>query len=408
MQNSIHLARWVALVRGDFARIVLLPVDEAPLAPSLAPWSPVATAAELDALEPGTVGVVATGLAGPAARAAAWAEEARRGYRVLDPIQVPWRPAFTTPQEMVAAVRTFRPDLVHTLEIQRAGYLTLEVKRRLGAAMPPWLLSNWGSDLYLYERLPEHRAVLIAVMRSIDGYLAECRRDVALARGLGLLGHAFEPIHATGGVDFGRMPQLGALAAPSRREAILVKGYHGWAGRGLHILSALHLAAPALRRFRIRILVGGPAVARMAQALADQDGLDVAVLPHLPNDEVLRRVAEARMVVGLGISDGVSAMLLEAMSLGAFPIQGTTSGAGEWVRDGVDGLLVCPHDVRGLADALARAAGDDALVDAAAPRNRQVVEARWSAARNGAAALSYYRAMLAGAPADALAGRARA
>jgi glycosyltransferase involved in cell wall biosynthesis len=103
------------------------------------------------------------------------------------------------------------------------------------------------------------------------------------------------------------------------------------------------------------------------------------------------------MVVSMGISDGISTTLLEAMSLGVFPIQSDTSCACEWVRNGQDGSVLGPHDVAGVADALVRVAEDDDLVDAAAIRNRAVVEQRWNSGVNGATARSYYQAMLGGA-----------
>ncbi|WP_244424803.1 glycosyltransferase [Methylobacterium nodulans] len=398
MQNSVHVSRWVSAVRGGWARIVVVPVDLESLEAGLAPWSHVSKREDLDALAPGVVGVVAPAMLDGSARHRTWDADTPAVERMPSPLHMPWHPGMTMPGELVAAIRTFHPDILHTLEVQRAGYLALAAKRRLGANMPPWLLSNWGSDLYLYERLPEHRPVLVEVMRNLDGYLAECRRDVSLAISLGLVGRAFEPLPASGGVDFGRMTSLSDVAPPSRRTTLLVKGYHGWAGRGLHILSALHLVAPAVRHLRIRILFATPPVRQMAEALAAQDGLDIEILPYAADHaEALRRIGEARVVVGMGISDGISTTLLEAMTLGAFPIQGTTSCACEWVRNGIDGILVSPHDVRGLADAIARAATDDSLVDAAASRNRRVVEERWCAARNGARAVAYYREMLASA-----------
>ncbi|SOR28232.1 Glycosyl transferase group 1 (fragment) [Methylorubrum extorquens] len=258
-----------------------------------------------------------------------------------------------------------------------------------------WLLSNWGSDIYLYHRLPAHRPILLELMRSIDGYLAECRRDVPLARRLGLKGQAFDPLPASGGIDFSTVPPLDQLTPPSRRNTILVKGYHGWSGRGMHILSALHLAAPALRGYRVRVQFCSAAMLEMMQAMAEADRLDIAPVLYDPShEEALARIAEARIVIGIGISDGIGTTLLEAMCYGAFPIKAMTSCACEWVQSGRDGIIVDPHDVNGLAEALVQAATDDRLVDAAATRNRTRVEERWDAGRNGAAARSIYRHML--------------
>lgn len=401
MQNSVHVARWLNMLRGGPARFVVFPVHtERPVA-ELAPWSPVASRSDVEALAPGAVGVVELSKS-DAERFATWETERAAGRLFPPSLGIETNPGLALPDELIAAIRTLRPDLVHTMEIQLAGYLALGAKRYLGSAMPPWLLSNWGSDIYLYHRLPAHRPVVLELVRSIDGYLAECRRDVPLARRLGLKGHAFDPMPASGGIDFGTVPPLDRLTPPSQRDTILVKGYHGWSGRGMHILSALHLAAPALRGHRIRVQFCSAAMLEMMRAMAEADGLDIAPVPYAPtHEEALGRIAEARIVVGIGISDGIGTTLLEAMCYGAFPIKATSSCACEWVRNGRDGLIVDPHDVSGLAEGLVRAASDDALVDAAATRNRACVEERWDVVRNSAAARSIYHRMLGDAPRDA-------
>lgn len=407
MQNSVHLARWLTMLRGDFARFVVFPVHDVEPASELHPWSPVASRGDVEALGPGEIGIFHVThfeVAHDPARDVGTSDTERAvGRRLPRSLGLETNPGMTRPDELILAIRMLRPDLVHTMEIQLAGYLALAAERFLGRAMPPWLLSNWGSDIYLYHRLPAHRPIVLELMRSIDGYLAECGRDVPLARRLGLKGHAFDPMPASGGIDFGTVPPLNRLTPPSRRNTILVKGYHGWSGRGMHILSALHLAAPALRGHRIRVQFCSEAMVEMMRAMAEADGLDIAPIPYAPShEEALDRIAEARIVVGIGISDGIGTTLLEAMCYGAFPIKAMTSCACEWVQNGRDGIVVDPHDVNGLAGALVQAATDDALVDAAAARNRARVEERWDAGRNGAAARSIYRHMLSHASRNAM------
>jgi glycosyltransferase involved in cell wall biosynthesis len=133
----------------------------------------------------------------------------------------------------------------------------------------------------------------------------------------------------------------------------------------------------------------------MASAMAEQDGLDIVIEPFLrDHTEALMRLGRARVVVGLGISDGISTTLLEAMAVGAFPIQGSCSCGDEWIVQGQTGILVSPHDVGALARAIERAITDDELVDTAALRNRETVEKRWNAASNGEIAISHYKSLI--------------
>jgi glycosyltransferase involved in cell wall biosynthesis len=309
----------------------------------------------------------------------------------------PGHPAFpaggpTSPHVVCECITSLRPDIVHSMEVQFAGYIVLEAKRRLGRdRFPRWIVSNWGSDIYLFRKLAAHRETIERVFAEADGYWSECVRDTRIAEEFGYRGAVLTTMPASGGME---LPPAADLP-PSRRDVIMVKGYHGWSGRGLHILSALYLAAPELRGFRIVVSFPLPHFQKVADELAHRTGLDVKMMPYVPrHEEALARLAGARMVVGIGISDGISTTLLEAMGVGAFPIVANTTCGGEWLRDGVDGFIVDPHDTKGLAAAITRAASDDALVDAAAIRNRSEVGGRWDPAINGRTALRHYAAML--------------
>jgi glycosyltransferase involved in cell wall biosynthesis len=48
--------------------------------------------------------------------------------------------------------------------------------------------------------------------------------------------------------------------------------------------------------------------------------------------------------VGHSLSEGISTSMLEAMAMGAIPIQTCTSCADEWIINGEAGFLVEPND----------------------------------------------------------------
>jgi glycosyltransferase involved in cell wall biosynthesis len=196
---------------------------------------------------------------------------------------------------------------------------------------------------------------------------------------MGFRGTYFPDMAASGGVDLSSYPDPSCLPPPSKRRVILVKGYHGWAGRGLDIMLALHMIAPKLKGFQIRMFHCGPSGARMVEALRREDGLDVSIDPYyVDQSRAVERLAQARLVIGYGISDGISTTLLEAMAVGTFCVQASTACGCEWVRPGIDGIEVPPHDVEQLAEAILRAVTDDDLVDGAVIRNRREIESRWS------------------------------
>ena len=196
-------------------------------------------------------------------------------------------------------------------------------------------------------------------------------------------------------------PPAGRISGDSRkwcgsvsRREIVVKGYHGWAGRALHTLSALYLAAPDLTGYTVRVILASAPVADAVARFAVKTDLKIALEPWSGSHAAaLERLARARMMISIGISDGIGTTMLEAMALGAFPVVAATACAQEWIRSGVDGMIVDPHDVDALAQAITRAATDDALVDTAAARNREVVEHRWNMRLNRSVAVAMYAAV---------------
>lgn len=390
--SSIHSVRWVRMLLGRGLRLVFLPVNQDPLSPEFGPVTPVFEHEDMRHLTDRDLAVFDLARVPESEIEEA---QAKLGYE-------PWKPAwlsaapFTHPAHIAAAIRAVRPDVIHSMVVQFGGYLCAATRELLGEAFPKWLLSNWGSDIFLFRMLPEHRGRISDMLSLIDAYHSECRRDIGIAKQMGFRKTVFPPIPASGGMNFVACPALETLCPPSQRREILIKGYQGWSGRALNILAAVHLAADALRGYRIRITLAESAVRETAAAIAANDGLEIVCEKYLESHEAaLSRLSAARAVVGLGISDGISTTLLEAMTVGTFPIQGDRSGGAEWISPPETGILVSPHDPAALAAALRRAVTDDALVETAALRNRKVVEERWNAEVNGAVAASCYHALIA-------------
>ena len=279
-------------------------------------------------------------------------------------------------RQLARLVRRLKPDIVHSLEIQAGGYLTLRAKAEIGRAFPKWIATNWGSDIYLFGRLAAHAENVRAVLEACDYYSCECQRDVALARDMGLRGIALPVLPNTGGFDLERATNLRQPGSTSDRRTIVLKGYQHFSGRSLVGLRALHMCAEQLQGYRIAIYRATDDVKIAAELLSQDTGIETEIIPPCSHEEMLEIFGKARIYLGLGISDAISTSLLEAIVMGAFPIQSCTSCADEWIVDGESGLIVPPEDPDSVADALRRALEDDALVDRAAEKNARVAAER--------------------------------
>jgi glycosyltransferase involved in cell wall biosynthesis len=100
------------------------------------------------------------------------------------------------------------------------------------------------------------------------------------------------------------------------------------------------------------------------------------VLPRSPHETILEHFGRARVAIGVNSTDGVPNAMLEAMTMGAFPVQSDTESTAEWITDGRNGLLVHSDDPADIAHAIRRALTDDVLVERAAELNAQLVTQR--------------------------------
>jgi len=276
--------------------------------------------------------------------------------------------------------------------MQHAGYLTLDARKLLGGRFPPWIVQNWGSDIFLFQHIPGHAEKIRAVLSACDFYDCECERDVALARDFGFKGEVGPVLPNTGGYDLVAARVLRAAGPTSSRRVIALKGYQGWAGRALTALTALEGNAALLKGYRLAIYSAlTEDVIIAGQLFAHRTGVPVEFVPNKSApDRILALHGSARISIGLSISDGISTSLLEAMVMGSLPVQSGTGAAGEWIRDGESALLVPAEDPQAVGAALRRALTDDALVDKAADINAETARERLDRGRIAAQAVTWY------------------
>jgi glycosyltransferase involved in cell wall biosynthesis len=365
MMNSVHTARWLNQLINEKWDIHLFPIDETSLHPDLRHVT-VHTLFRRRSLELDS-SVRQTGLWWPIRRGTT------RIAKVLEQLSPD---LIGRPARLASAIRRLKPDIVHSLEVQHAGYLTLDARNQLGNTFPPWIVTNWGSDIYLFGRLSEHVEKIKAVLSACDYYACECRRDVKLARAFGFKGQVLPTLPNSGGYDLDRMRFLRQTGPTSARRLIVLKGYQGWAGRALVGLRAIELCAESLKGYRVAIYSAGSDVEIAAELVAQSTGIPIEIVPECSHEKMLQLHGCARVSIGLSISDAISTSFLEAMVMGSFPIQSNTGCACEWAEQGKTALFVHPEDPEAVAAALRRAVTDDPLVDRAAEMNARLAAER--------------------------------
>ena len=97
----------------------------------------------------------------------------------------------------------------------------------------------------------------------------------------------------------------------------------------------------------VHVVCPGMAGSRYAENMITDTRLDrrrVHLLPKFDHRLMADAFRSSRVSVSLSEHDGTPNTLLEAMACGALPVVGDIASVREWIRDGINGLVVTAHD----------------------------------------------------------------
>lgn len=300
---------------------------------------------------------------------------------------------------LARAMDELAPDIVHSHEIQHAGALVRAARERSTTPCAPWLVTNWGSDILWWGRDPLYVPTIRAVLGSCDYYGAECHRDVALARVYGLRGAVIGVWPVAGGIDVEHAAKLRAPGPTSSRRTIAVKGAPGPIGQGEVALDALERCADLLAGWELCVYQLDPQLEDRYHDFAARNDLRLKVISSIgarssSHDELLAMHGRARVSLSLNRSDALSTSFVEALAMGSFPVQSSSSCGGEITPPGRGASFVPATDLDAVSAALRRALTDDDLVDAAAGINSRACVEHLDRRRTRARVIDAYERIL--------------
>lgn len=273
-----------------------------------------------------------------------------------------------------------KPSVIHVVEFQHAGYILLKaLKNWTPQRAFSLLVSNYGSDIYWFGRFSKHKTRIQSLLALADLYTSECSRDISLAEKFGYQGHSIL-IPNTGGVDFSELPSLTSKELCSERTVVVIKGYQGKFGLAVLGVLALWHERHVLKGFKIVSFSTNLVTALALLLFRGFSGLDVSInlKGRLAHKQVLSLMSQARIFIGLSRSDGISTSLLEAMAMGAFPIQTGTSCANEWIANGETGAIIELNWASNLRYWIRASLQNDTLVDRAQLANVSTITERYT------------------------------
>ena len=265
-----------------------------------------------------------------------------------------------------------KSDYIHALELNHAGYIASKASKFGLAENTRIITTKWGSDIYWFQKYERHQKQITELMKASHLYSAECHRDLALATKYGFEGKFLDVAPNAGGIPSEFLSR--DLVPPSGRSIILVKGYETFVGRASIALAAISEISNELKDYEVILYSANRKTIRSVRRIREETHLNIRAIPkkRLTHSEMLNLFGKARAYVGVSLSDGISTSLLEAMAMGAFPIQTNTSCAEEWIVDGITGELIEPNQEE-VKNSLRQALNSDSLVDQASVINRQKI-----------------------------------
>ncbi|MBC8492644.1 MAG: glycosyltransferase family 4 protein [Chloroflexi bacterium] len=279
---------------------------------------------------------------------------------------------------LARVIRRWRPDVIHTLGLDPAGYFYLRVRNRFGlTGIGKWVLQlRGGSDLTLSRLDPEASTRIGQILRACDQLISDNEQNFRFALEMGIREEQISPlgtVPGTGGVDVASLAQSWHGPPSSRRVILWPKAYDCPWSMALPVFEAIKLSWDRIKPCQIYMLAMIPETRMWYWALPEHIRQSCHVADRIPRDKVLELAVQARVMLAPSLVDGTPNSMFEAMAAGAFPIVSPLESIRPLVEDERNVLFarnLYPYEIAG---ALCRAMSDDALVDSAAERNLGLV-----------------------------------
>lgn len=278
----------------------------------------------------------------------------------------------TAAEKLKELIQKIQPDVVHSMELQSESYPLISVRKKIKFR---WICSTWGSDIYHFYKQPFHKKRINTLLNQIDFLFTDNLRDIDLAKQYGFKGKALGSFPGGGGFNV----KKDFIQPINNRRLILVKGYHHWAGRALNALKGLENNIKLVKNYQIHVYASHPNVITEIKRLQSQYNLNITYTKRGiegSHNSLLQKFGQAKIAIGINITDGMPNTLLEAMIYGAFPIQ-TNPGkvSEEYVTHKKNGLLVeNAENIQEISAQIKEALTNDKLIEKAFELNKKYCE----------------------------------
>jgi glycosyltransferase involved in cell wall biosynthesis len=234
-------------------------------------------------------------------------------------------------------LKEVRPDVVHSFALYVSCSPIITVMEKYPAQK--WIYSSWGSDLFYFQNEPSYLKDIKRVLPRVNYLFTDCQRDFEIAKGYGFVGEFLGVFPGGGGFQLNEMEKFKLPIL--QRKTILIKGFQGRSGRAIPVLKAISSLSAELSDFELVVFGADPQVFDYVNSSQLKNWNNFKILGKIPHEEVLKLMGKSLIYIGNSNSDGMPNTMLEAIFMGAFPVQSNPGGVtAELIQHGVNGLLI--------------------------------------------------------------------
>jgi glycosyltransferase involved in cell wall biosynthesis len=260
---------------------------------------------------------------------------------------------------LLRKIQEIKPDIIHSFEMHSACVPIVQIMKKNPSIN--WIYSSWGTDIFYYRNDSYRLEGMKEVFSNLDYMFSDCERDYNIAKNLGFNGVYLGTFPGGGGYHFSNFNKFFEKV---NRKTILIKGYDRPFGRCINVLKAIDMIKDEVAGFQIVVYGANDQVLEFVNQSDLCQMKNLEVLRRISHSELMKLKGKALLYIGNNISDGMPNTMLEAIIMGAFPIQSNPGGAtAEIIEDGRNGFLINdPENIDEIAYLIKKAINNPQLI----------------------------------------------
>jgi glycosyltransferase involved in cell wall biosynthesis len=245
-------------------------------------------------------------------------------------------------------LNAIQPNVVHCFEMRLTGLPILSVMQKNKI---PFMYSSWGSDIFRFENYGIQKKQVVSFLSTINFVITDCIRDKNIITEFNFLPEKITIFPGNGGILINSKDIL----TTEERKLICFKGYQMDVGEAIQIVKALeYIPISELINFNFLVYSADLEIEKYIEESIILQQLSWEIFNRstvIPNQKILEIFGKTAIHISNNVSDGMPNSLLEAMGMGAFPIQSNPGKATEEViQNGLNGYLIQdPLDFKQIA-----------------------------------------------------------